>query len=188
MVEITYRNCIPEDEEVEIPKIRELIAKELSEPYTLYVYRYFMYNSPDLTVMALDKDELVGVIVSNISPHKNRRYRGYIAMIAVKGEYRGNGIATKLVSSVITAMKEKNVDEVVLETEKVNTAAMKLYENLGFVRSKRLHRYYLNSNDAFRLILPLTEKSTLLTRMMPEEMAIEPTPSVPSAFANQPAF
>ena len=30
---------------------------------------------------------------------------------------------------------------------------MKLYERLGFLRSKCLHRYYLNGNTAFRYLL-----------------------------------
>lgn len=34
---------------------------------------------------------------------------------------------------------------------------MKLYERLGFLRSKQLHRYYLNGNNAFRLVLYLKE-------------------------------
>ena len=34
-----------------------------------------------------------------------------------------------------------------------NKAALKLYENLGFVRDKRLLRYYLNGVDAWRLKL-----------------------------------
>ena len=44
-------------------------------------------------------------------------------------------------------------DEVVLETEITNTSALRLYENLGFVRDKRLFRYYLNGVDALRLKL-----------------------------------
>ena len=47
--------------------------------------------------------------------------------------------------------------QIVLETEITNTAAMKLYERLGFLRSKRLHRYYLNGNSAYRLVLYLRE-------------------------------
>jgi hypothetical protein len=47
--------------------------------------------------------------------------------------------------------------KVALETEVTNTAAMKLYERLGFLRSKRLHRYYLNGNSAYRLVLYLKE-------------------------------
>lgn len=34
---------------------------------------------------------------------------------------------------------------------------MKLYESLGFLRSKKLHRYYLNGNSAYRLLLYLKE-------------------------------
>ena len=33
--------------------------------------------------------------------------------------------------------------------------ALGLYTSLGFVREKRLHRFYLNGKDAFRLVLPL---------------------------------
>jgi len=52
-------------------------------------------------------------------------------------------------------MIERNADEVVLETEETNVPAMKLYERLGFIRSKKLHRYYLNGNSAYRLVLHL---------------------------------
>ncbi len=88
-------------------------------------------------------------------------------MLAVKKDLRGKGIgqlsydqieeyvaddqtATNLVERAIRKMIDNNADEVVLETEITNPAAMKLYENLGFLRSKRLYRYYLNANDAFR--------------------------------------
>jgi len=33
--------------------------------------------------------------------------------------------------------------------------ALALYTSLGFVPEKRLHRFYLNGKDAFRLVLPL---------------------------------
>lgn len=61
----------------------------------------------------------------------------------------------------IDAMAERSADEIVLETEVTNTASLKLYERLGFLRSKRLHRYYLNGNAAFRLILYLKEGTAL---------------------------
>lgn len=43
--------------------------------------------------------------------------------------------------------------QVVLETEYDNFAALSLYESLGFIREKRLYRFYLNGKDAFRLVL-----------------------------------
>ncbi len=49
-------------------------------------------------------------------------------------------------------------EEVVLETEAINIGALKLYENLGFARVKRLMNYYLNGNDAFRLKFWITDE------------------------------
>jgi peptide alpha-N-acetyltransferase len=82
-------------------------------------------------------------------------------MLAVQEAHRGQGIASKLVQLAIEAMTGRDADEVVLETEVTNTASLKLYERLGFLRSKRLHRYYLNGNAAFRLILYLKEGTAL---------------------------
>jgi hypothetical protein len=78
-------------------------------------------------------------------------------MLAVSSPHRGRGIATALVRRAIDAMISREADEIALETETSNAAAMKLYERLGFLRSKRLHRYYLNGNSAYRLVLYLRE-------------------------------
>ena len=66
---------------------------------------------------------------------------------------REGKIGSTLVKKAIEAMVEDEADEVVLETEITNKPALKLYENLGFVRDKRLFRYYLNGVDASRLKL-----------------------------------
>lgn len=42
-----------------------------------------------------------------------------------------------------------------LETEFDNTPALALYSALGFLREKRLFRFYMNGKDAFRLVKPL---------------------------------
>jgi len=81
-------------------------------------------------------------------------------MLAVQAEHRGRGIATKLVESALEAMISKGADEICLETETTNQAAMSLYENMGFLRYKRLHRYYLNAGDAIRFILPIKHPET----------------------------
>lgn len=76
-------------------------------------------------------------------------------MLAVAAPCRGRGVATSLVKMAIDAMASRNADEIVLETEETNVSAMRLYERLGFLRSKKLHRYYLNGNSAYRLVLLL---------------------------------
>lgn len=60
---------------------------------------------------------------------------------------------TNLMIIIFKVMLANQADEVVLETEITNQPALKLYENLGFVRDKRLFHYYLNGVDALRLKL-----------------------------------
>lgn len=95
----------------------DLITKDLSEPYSIYTYRYFLHTWPQLSFLVwaarfevsrgrhgglanslavkvvyklqvLDKDECVGCVVCKLETHRDM-YRGYIAMLAVKKEYRG---------------------------------------------------------------------------------------------------
>ncbi|KAF8866328.1 acyl-CoA N-acyltransferase [Acephala macrosclerotiorum] len=143
-----------------LPAIRALISKDLSEPYSIYVYRYFLYQWGDLCFMALHPTNplLIGIIICKLETHQSHSpptLRGYIAMLATSSSYRNRGIATTLVRKAIDAMIERGADEVVLETEESNIPAMKLYERLGFIRSKKLHRYYLNGSSAYRLVLHL---------------------------------
>ncbi|KAH7081858.1 acyl-CoA N-acyltransferase [Paraphoma chrysanthemicola] len=162
-LELEYVQYEAHKEEQYLPVIRQLISKDLSEPYSIYVYRYFLYQWGDLCYMALDPttSALIGVIICKLETHRSGTFRGYIAMLAVQEPYRGRGIASKLVQMAIEAMAARDADEIVLETEVTNTASLKLYERLGFLRSKRLHRYYLNGNAAFRLILYLKEGTAL---------------------------
>jgi peptide alpha-N-acetyltransferase len=83
-------------------------------------------------------------------------------MLAVSSAYRGHGIATTLVRKALDVMIQRGADEVVLETEETNVPAMKLYERLGFLRSKKLHRYYLNGNSAYRLVLQLKKTGEMV--------------------------
>ncbi|XP_006632441.1 N-alpha-acetyltransferase 30 [Lepisosteus oculatus] len=141
------------ESELQMPDIMRLITKDLSEPYSIYTYRYFIHNWPKLCFLAMVREECVGAIVCKLDMHKKMFRRGYIAMLAVDSKYRRKGIGTNLVKKAIYAMVDGDCDEVVLETEITNKSALKLYENLGFVRDKRLFRYYLNGVDALRLKL-----------------------------------
>lgn len=95
----------------------------------------------------------VGAIVCKLDLHRKVIRRGYIAMLAVDKNYRKRGIGSTLVRRAIQEMIAGSADEVVLETEITNKSALHLYEALGFVRDKRLFRYYLNGVDALRLKL-----------------------------------
>ncbi|KAI8980367.1 putative acyltransfersase [Pilobolus umbonatus] len=138
--------------ELQLPHIIHLIENDLSEPYSIYTYRYFIHNWPNLCFLAKDGDDYVGVIICKLDRHKDR-LRGYIAMLAVAKTHRKRSIGSNLVKMAIRAMRELSADEIVLETELTNQGALRLYQQLGFIKDKRLYRYYLNGVDAFRLKL-----------------------------------
>jgi peptide alpha-N-acetyltransferase len=81
-------------------------------------------------------------------------------MLSVTMAWRRRGIARKLVEHAMRAMEADGVDEVcrtnlflsshqiMLETEYDNAPSLALYSALGFVREKRLHRFYSNGKDA----------------------------------------
>ncbi|CAD6196114.1 unnamed protein product [Caenorhabditis auriculariae] len=142
-------------DENQIGDIMRLITKDLSEPYSIYTYRYFIHNWPELCLLAYDTNRCsyVGAVVCKLERNSEDRRKGYVAMLAVDESCRRLGLGTKLVRRAIQNMQAQGCDEVVLETEVSNKNAQRLYSNLGFIREKRLIRYYLNGGDAFRLKL-----------------------------------
>ncbi|KAG2423450.1 hypothetical protein HXX76_015321 [Chlamydomonas incerta] len=146
--------------EEDLPIVMDLVDKELSEPYSIFTYRYFLQQWPHLCYIAYDGDKPFGTVVCKMDMHRDRALRGYVAMLVVDKAYRGKRVGSELVKMAIREMIAGDCEEVVLEAEVVNTGALKLYQGLGFVRDKRLHRYYLNGVDAYRLklLLPLSEE------------------------------
>ena len=147
--------------EHELAEIISLMEKDLSEPYTVYTYRYFIHSWPQLTIITRLDDKIIGVVIGRIDTHRSSLYgterkRGYIAMLAVDKSYRGKGLGSSLVSKIIDQMKILECDEIALEAEHNNTGALALYTRLGFIKDKRLKRYYMNGVDAFRLKLFIT--------------------------------
>lgn len=88
------------ESELQMPDIMQLIQKDLSEPYSIYTYRYFIHNWPKLCFLAMHESKCVGAIVCKLDMHKMVR-RGYIAMLAVDKDYRKLKIGTTLVQKAI---------------------------------------------------------------------------------------
>lgn len=138
--------------EEEILEIFKLVDAHLSEPYGVFTYRYFMDVCPQHCIVAVDTEKdnkIIGAIIGRETV-KGEIVKGYIAMLVVLPEYRKRGIGKHLAIQVINNMK-LTCNCAVLETEVDNYGALYLYESLGFVRTKRLFRYYLNGNEAYRL-------------------------------------
>ena len=122
--------------EEDLKTIVYMIEKELSEPYPIYTYRYFVHRWPNLAELAFlksDPTKCIGCIISKLEDQHKQSLtkpinRGYIGMLAVDPEHRRLGLGRRLVERNIEAMKLLDADEIILETEVTNHAALKLYE------------------------------------------------------------
>ncbi|KAM0058489.1 putative transferase transcription regulator GNAT family [Helianthus debilis subsp. tardiflorus] len=107
-----------------LPLIMRLVDEELSEPYSIFTYRYFVYLWPNLSFLAFHNGKCIGTVISKMGEHRNT-FRGYIAMLVVLKPYRHKGIgskcvgdiwscvaATELVTRSIKVMMESGCEEV----------------------------------------------------------------------------
>ena len=76
------------ESELQMPDVMKLMKTALSEPYSIYTYRYFIHNWPQLCVLAKCEGACVGAIVCKLEMHHFKTRRGYIAMLAVDEKYR----------------------------------------------------------------------------------------------------
>lgn len=139
--------------------IQKLVVKDLSEPYSIFTYRYFLHAWPSLCICAYLKDSVTGdrknmiaTVVCKIDEMANG-ISGYIGMVTVDDSQRKKGIGLKLARLGISRMSKLGCHEIMLETEASNLAALNLYLKLGFMKVEKLSRYYLNGGDAYRLKL-----------------------------------
>jgi peptide alpha-N-acetyltransferase len=134
-------------DESQLDAIMQLISKDLSEPYSIFTFRRFVHGWPQYTLLAHAEGALVGAIICKSEQReRTRRERGYVAMLAVEKAYRRCGVGRRLALEALNRMAA-TCEELSMETEVTNAPALRLYESLGFVKDKRLTRYYLNGNE-----------------------------------------
>ena len=71
-----------------------------------------------------------------------------IMNIAVRKDYRRQGIATLLLNHILNVCKEKNIKTIHLEVNEENFSAISLYQKFGFEICGRRKQYYDNTYDA----------------------------------------
>jgi ribosomal-protein-alanine N-acetyltransferase len=93
----------------------------------------------------------------------------HLATLAVHPDYRGLGIATRLIDLVLLEAHELGAIKVMLEVRSSNYAAQALYKQFGFKVVHRRPRYYVDNREDALLMnlddLDLWVKSSLQTEL-----------------------
>ncbi len=116
----------------------EMIEAPTLERVSSYQSGLISKNGP--VYYALDDEKVVGWC--DIFPEENPRqkHRGSLGM-GLLPEYRGIGIGSKLLSSVLGQAKEFGLEKVELQVFTTNISAIALYKKFGFVEEGLIKKY-----------------------------------------------
>ncbi len=88
------------------------------------------HKTLSIDFIAIDRDRPIGVIIlKRISSTV-----GEVTGFYVHPDYQGQGIGRRMLNSALSAATETGYEQIILTTNKNLTAAIKLYESLGWVR------------------------------------------------------
>lgn len=110
------------------------------------LFRDFARECPGLFLVAEVKGVAAGYVIGCL--HKDR---GEIASLAVLPRYRGQGIASRLLTRTLRALERLEAGAVLLMVRRENLAAIELYRQFGFVRTATVYGYYEDGAVAWRM-------------------------------------
>ena len=147
----------------DLSQVLAIDSQSFTLPWPESAYRYELLENPCsfLMVAEIEQSEvgrlIVGVVVVWMILDE-----AHIATIAVHPEFRGQGIASRLMVSVMRDAIQLEARLATLEVREQNTAAQRLYQRFGFDIVGRRPRYYKdNLEDALIMTVGDLDKDYL---------------------------
>lgn len=133
-----YLNMRPEH----VAQVAELEKLCFSSPWSENAVRGELTNPLSLWLVAVDGDTVAGYIGS-----QSVMGEADMMNVAVSPSYRRQGIAEKLVVSLVEKLTAQKVSSLTLEVRASNEPAIALYEKLSFVQVGRRPNYYTKPKE-----------------------------------------
>jgi ribosomal-protein-alanine N-acetyltransferase len=86
---------------------------------------------------------------------------GQILNIAVDIPFRGLGLGKKMIQLAVNQAAKAGGNRVILDVRKSNLPAIQLYQGQGFIITRTHRNFYSNGEDAYQMVLDLTQKDPL---------------------------
>lgn len=145
--------------EAMVPQVAALEASCFSTPWSENSIRAELENPYAVWLTAMEGDTLAGYLGGQFGPDG-----GDIMTIATAPEFRGRGVAKRLISAMAAYFQKKSLRWLTLEVRPSNTAAVGLYQSMGFREVGRRPRYYKKP----------TEDALLMTLFFEEDAHADP--------------
>lgn len=100
------------------------------------------------SVGSYSKRKLVGFVFNSVDYYEGKKtaYNGGTGVIPA---FRGNKLTEKMYDSIFPKLEKNGIEQCVLEVISNNKPAIKVYENLGFTRSKFFHCLKLKNESLY---------------------------------------
>ena len=110
------------------------------------VFLEYACGAPDLFLVARVAGSIAGYSIACLA-----RHGAEIASLAVRPQYRQEGVATVLLKTTIRKVRRSGAQAVWLMVRRRNEEAIRLYRKLGFVRTGTVPNYYDDNSAGWRM-------------------------------------
>ncbi|MDD5502049.1 MAG: ribosomal protein S18-alanine N-acetyltransferase [Candidatus Thermoplasmatota archaeon] len=131
----------------QIPSVMELARSTLTEIYSPSTFIAIQEQCPEGCLVAAEGENVIGFIMGM----ETKPGKGKILMLAVRPEFRRQGIGSMLLKSLLRQFTVRGIFSITLETRANNTAAMAFYRAHGFEVKKIVPKFYTDDTDAYEM-------------------------------------
>jgi [ribosomal protein S18]-alanine N-acetyltransferase len=146
----TLRKFTPDDLQAVMHINRICLPENYTDMFFIDLHERF----PETFIVAEEKHELVGYIMSRIEVGLSNFglgglvRKGHVVSIAVMPQSRRKGIASALIKSAMEGMISYKAKQIYLEVRVTNEAGVNLYKKLGLEITRTISGYYSDGEDA----------------------------------------
>ena len=133
----------------DLPQVQALDELSFSNPWPQNAFRYELLENPNgyCWVAEAEKGRIVGLIVCWLVVDEM-----HIATIAVHPDFRGQGIAKRMIAVGLRALIARGAISATLEVRESNLSAQNLYRSFGFRQVGERKRYYADTGESALLM------------------------------------
>jgi len=124
-------------------------------PELLNIEGNYLVNKSNFWVV-VNHNQLIGTV--GLEDMGNRQ--GYLKRMYLKKEFRGTGLATELLNTMLRYAKQNRFKEIYLATGKGAERAVEFYKKSGFQKVDSLPSNFIHFDDPYLFKLELTKQKT----------------------------
>ncbi len=122
--------------------IQETITKTKIGSRKICCWREQVQNDSSLSLVALNGDQIVGFIISEIMTNSfGLDQSGWIKIIGVHPKHMGTGIGQALITQLFKQFKKKKINEIYTAAQWDAVDILSFFKSIGFDRSNFINLY-----------------------------------------------